>query len=143
MIGLIILAAVFVLANIAKNGFPRLPDGRDNTPLGPGGHRKWSPMSQGENRNRLPEPDRTPAQTRPVQREVDPVPQQSHVVQMRQPKQEPQQEPKPKQMEQGGPRNLSHPLLKRDDLLRAVVLSEILSPPRARNRWSTARKTNR
>jgi hypothetical protein len=40
----IIVAIVFgLIKNAMKGGFPKFPDMRDDTPLGPGGHRQWPP----------------------------------------------------------------------------------------------------
>ncbi|MFC4767955.1 hypothetical protein [Effusibacillus consociatus] len=41
MIWVIAAIAIAVIRNAMKRGFPKLPDGRHDTPLGPRGHRQW------------------------------------------------------------------------------------------------------
>lgn len=68
IIWVIVALAVGLVRNLAKDGFPRLPDGRDDTPLGPGGQgRGWPPKLPGTERSPAPSSGEPAASGQPIQ----------------------------------------------------------------------------
>jgi hypothetical protein len=134
IIGAIAVALIRKISSGKLPKFPRLPNGRHDTPLGPGGHRSWpvKPPVVSSSPSRPVAPANEPAATvnSSVSETHDSVAEgqvSAGIVAA------PDHETVKRRKQAAEPRT-SPVAFGKDDLVRAVVMAELLGPPRSRQK---------
>lgn len=152
IIGAIAIAIIRNRAGGKFPKFPRLPDGRHDTPLGPSGHRSWPPKQPASLRpaaatsppaqhpRRTPQPETAPIG---IPESLEPVTISAPDYQIEKRRQPATETERVFAGESAYDRMESHPVdrparrrspvaFNKNDLVRAVVMAEVLGPPRSR-----------